>query len=61
MTDGLGQHVARLAIEDLAVGRAKVRPLQLEEAEPSPAERALWDLLRAARGQVRVLRQSAGR
>ncbi len=56
VTDGLGQHVARLAVEDVAAGRAKVRPLHLEEAELRPRERALWELLDAGRGQVRVAR-----
>ncbi|MEW1751657.1 hypothetical protein [Streptomyces angustmyceticus] len=54
VADGLAQHCVRLALRDVAQGRARPRPVELEPGSLSPGERRLLDLLHASRGSVEV-------
>ncbi|MGW9080659.1 hypothetical protein [Streptomyces kronopolitis] len=54
VADGLAQHCARLALRDVAEGRARPLPLHLDPGALSPGARDLLDLLHASRGVVEV-------
>ncbi|MGW8401067.1 hypothetical protein ACWGLP_31045 [Streptomyces lydicus] len=54
VADGLAQHCVRLALRDVAEGRARPQPVRLAADALPPGARRLHDLLYAARGSVEV-------
>ncbi|MEU5208790.1 hypothetical protein [Streptomyces sp. NPDC020742] len=54
VADGLAQHCVRLALREVAQGRARPRPVRLRRDALPPEARGLLDLLHASRGSVEV-------
>ncbi|MFF7409134.1 hypothetical protein [Streptomyces lydicus] len=54
VADGLAQHCVRLALRDVAQGRARPLPVRLDPEALPPGARRFFDLLQASRGSAEV-------